>query len=178
MALASAQRAEGAINTWWGKRRMRIAVDSDEAGIELKAVIVEHLRALGATVEDLNLLGGQKVDYPDIGYNLGKRVAMQEFDRGNLICGTGLGMAMIANKVEGIYAGVCHDVYSAERLCKSNDAQVLTLGARVIGPEAAKCVVTAWLHSEFEAGRSLPKVSRMRELEQADRARRGESSDR
>ena len=155
---------------------MRIAVDSDEAGIELKAVIVGHLRALGAAVEDLNYLAGQKVDYPDIGYNLGRRVATQEFDRGILICGTGLGMAMIANKVEGVFAGVCHDVYSAERLRKSNDAQVLTLGARVIGAEAAKCVVTAWLQSEFEAGRSLPKVSRMRELEQADRARHGKSS--
>ncbi len=64
---------------------------------------------------------------------------------------------MIANKVEGIYAGVCHDVYSAERLRKSNDAQILTLGARVIGVEAAKCVITAWMQSEFEAGRSLPK---------------------
>jgi len=98
-------------------------------------------------------------------------VAKGEFDRGVLICGTGLGMAMIANKVEGIYAGVCHDVYSAERLRKSNNAQILTLGARVIGPEAAKSVVTAWIHSEFEAGRSLPKVSRMRELESEDRSR-------
>ena len=156
---------------------MRIAVDSDEAGIELKAAIVGHLRALGVAVEDLNFLAGQKVDYPDIGYNLGKRVASREFDRGVLICGTGLGMAMIANKVEGIYAGVCHDVYSAERLCKSNDAQIITLGARVIGAEAAKCVVTAWLRSEFEEGRSLPKVSRMRELEKEDRARRGAESD-
>ncbi len=150
---------------------MRIAVDCDEAGIELKAVIVAHLRALGAAVEDLNFLGAQKADYPDIGYNLAKRVAEREFDRGVLICGTGLGMAMIANKVEGIYAGVCHDVYSAERLRKSNDAHILTLGARVIGAEAAKCVVAAWLRSEFEAGRSLPKVARMRELERGERAR-------
>ena len=150
---------------------MRIAVDCDEAGIELKKVIVEHLRGLGAVVDDLNFLGAQKADYPDIGYRLARRVAEQEFDRGVLICGTGLGMAMIANKVEGIYAGVCHDVYSAERLRKSNDGQILTLGARVIGAEAAKCVVSAWLHSEFEEGRSLPKVARMRELEKAERAR-------
>ena len=149
---------------------MRIAVDSDEAGLELKATIVEHLRALGAEVEDLNFLAGRKTDYPDIGYHLAKCVANREFERGILICGTGLGMAMIANKVEGVYAGACHDVYSAERLRKSNDAQVLTLGARVIGAEAAKCVVTAWLRSEFEAGRSLPKVSRMRELEKEERA--------
>src|SRR5690242_20945860 len=112
---------------------MRIAVDSDDAGIELKRTVVEYLRASGAAVEDLNLLASEKVDYPDIGYNLARRVAQKEYDRGVLICGTGLGMCMIANKVEGVYAGVCHDVYSAERLRKSNDAQVITMGARVVG---------------------------------------------
>jgi len=75
-------------------------------------------------------------------------------------------MAMIANKVEGVFAGTCHDVYSAERLKKSNDAQILTMGARVIGPELAKMIVDAWLHSEFQGGGSAPKVDKMRELEQ------------
>jgi ribose 5-phosphate isomerase B len=148
---------------------MRIAIDSDDAGTELKRVISEHLRSLGADVEDLDLLKSSKVDYPDIGYNLARRVGDKEFDRGVLICGTGLGMAMVANKVEGIFAGACHDVYSAERLRKSNDAQILTLGARVVGSELAKTIVSAWLKSEFEAGRSLPKVERMRELEQLSR---------
>ncbi len=120
-------------------------------------------------VEDLNLIGGRKVDYPDVGFNLARRVGNKEFDRGILICGTGLGMAMIANKVEGVYAGVCHDVYSAERLSKSNDAQILTLGARVVGPELAKSVVSAWMDSQFQGGNSAPKVSRMRELEKMDR---------
>jgi ribose 5-phosphate isomerase B len=150
---------------------MRIAVDSDDAGIELKRMVVEYLRESGVTVEDLNLLASRKVDYPDIGYNLARLVARKEFDRGVLICGTGLGMCMIANKVEGVYAGVCHDVYSAERLRKSNDAQVITMGARVVGPEVAKAVLAAWLKSEFEAGRSLPKVQRMRELEAIERKR-------
>ncbi len=148
---------------------MRIAIDSDEAGTELKRVISEHLRSLGMEVVDLDLSKGSPVDYPDIGYNLAHRVKDKEFDRGLLICGTGLGMAMVANKVEGIFAGSCHDVYSAERLRKSNDAQILTLGARVVGPELAKTVVSAWLKSEFEGGRSLPKVERMRELEQLSR---------
>ncbi len=154
---------------------MRIAVDSDDAGIELKRIVVEYLRESGVTVEDLNLLASQKVDYPDIGYNLARRVAQKEYDRGVLICGTGLGMCMIANKVEGVYAGVCHDVYSAERLRKSNDAQVITMGARVVGPELAKSVLAAWLKAEFEAGRSLPKVQRMRELEEIERKRAGNS---
>ena len=78
-------------------------------------------------------------------------------------------MCMIANKVDGIYAGVCHDVYSAERLRKSNDAQIITIGARVIGSELAKSILSAWLHAEFEAGRSAPKVARMRELEKLER---------
>jgi ribose 5-phosphate isomerase B len=148
---------------------MRIAIDSDDAGTELKRVVSEHLRSLGADVEDLDLLNGGTVDYPDIGYNLARRVAAKEFDRGVLICGTGLGMAMIANKVEGVFAGPCHDVYSAERLRKSNNAQILTLGARVVGLELAKTVVSAWVKSEFEAGRSMPKVERMRELEKLNR---------
>ena len=150
---------------------MRIAVDSDDAGIEHKRMVVEYLRESGVTVEDLDLLASRKVDYPDIGYNLARLVARKEYDRGVLICGTGLGMCMIANKVEGVYAGVCHDVYSAERLRKSNDAQVITMGARVVGPEVAKAVLAAWLKSEFEAGRSLPKVQRMRELEAIERKR-------
>jgi len=144
---------------------MKIAFDCDENGLPFKHAILKHLQDLGVDAADLNLLAQRKVDYPDIAYNLAKRVAAGEFERGILICGTGLGMAMMANKVKGVYAGTCHDVYSAERLCKSNDAQVLTFGARVIGLELAKMIITAWVHSRFEGGRSLPKVERMRELE-------------
>ncbi len=150
---------------------MRIAFDCDDAGLPLKQVILQHLQDLGVDAVDLNLLAQRKTDYPDIGYNLAKRVAAKEFERGILVCGTGLGMAMIANKVEGVFAGSCHDVYSAERLCKSNAAQVLTLGARVIGPELAKTIISAWVHSRFEGGRSLPKVERMRQLERQEFAR-------
>jgi len=147
---------------------MRIAIDCDDAGLALKQVILQHLRDEGLEAVDLNMLGKSKVDYPDVGYHLAKKVAQKEFERGILICGTGLGMAMVANKVEGVFAGTCHDVYSAERLRKSNNAQVITLGARVIGPELAKSVVSAWLKSEFEGGGSLPKVQRMRELEKQE----------
>jgi ribose 5-phosphate isomerase B len=155
---------------------MRVAFDCDDAGLPLKQVLLEYLNELGIDVVDLNLLAQRQADYPDIGYNLAKRVAAKEFDRGILICGTGLGMAMVANKVEGVFAGTCHDVYSAERLCKSNAAQVLTLGARVIGPELAKTIVSAWVHSRFEGGRSLPKVERMRELERQELAQASDGS--
>lgn len=142
-----------------------VAIDCDDTAIELKKTIVAHLRARGVDVTDLDYLSRRHADYPEIGYALAQEVAAKKFDRGILICGTGLGMAMIANKVEGVWAGSCHDVYSAERLKKSNDANVLTLGSRVIGPELAKMVVDAWLASEFAGGGSAPKVTQLRKLE-------------
>ena len=142
-----------------------MAIDCDDAAIELKKEIVRHLREKGVDVTDLDALGRGKADYPEIGFALARRIQSGEYDRGILMCGTGLGMAMIANKVEGVYAGTAHDTYSAERLRKSNDAQVLTMGARVIGPELAKSIVDAWLPSDFQGGRSQPKVDKMRELE-------------
>jgi ribose 5-phosphate isomerase B len=145
---------------------MQIVIDADEAGLKLKQDLVEHMESLGVEVVDLNHLGkNPDADYPEIGYNLAVKIKDQEYDRGILICGTGLGMAMIANKVETVYAGPCHDVYSAERLRKSNDAQVITLGARVVGVELAKTIVNAWLEAEFQAGSSRPKVESMRNLE-------------
>ncbi len=145
---------------------MHIVIDADEAGLKLKQDLVEHMGSLGVEAVDLNHLGkNPDADYPEIGYNLAVKIKDQEYDRGILICGTGLGMAMIANKVETVYAGPCHDVYSAERLRKSNDAQVITLGARVVGVELAKTIVNAWLEAEFQAGSSRPKVESMRNLE-------------
>lgn len=145
---------------------MKIVIDCDDAALELKRTITEHLMKSGVEVTDLDYLGKNNgAFYPEIGYNLALTIQKGEFDRGILICGTGLGMAMIANKVEGVYAGVCHDVFSAERLRKSNDAQVITMGARVIGPELAKTIVDAWLKSEFQGGGSTAKVQQMRDLE-------------
>lgn len=145
---------------------MKIVIDCDDAAVGLKEILVAHLVSRGVEVTDLDYLGEKKdAFYPEIGYNLALKIQDGTFDRGILICGTGLGMAMIANKVEGVYAGVCHDVFSAERLRKSNDAQILTMGARVIGPELAKTIVDAWLCSEFQGGGSTAKVEQMRRLE-------------
>lgn len=145
---------------------MRVVIDCDDAAVGLKKTLVDYMRGEGVDVTDLDYLGTKKdAFYPEIGYNLALKIKDGSFERGILICGTGLGMAMIANKVETVFAGVCHDVFSAERLRKSNDAQVLTMGARVIGPELAKTIVAAWLKSEFQGGGSQPKVDQMRELE-------------
>jgi len=148
------------------QQTMKVAVDCDEAAVELKRTIIQHLQARGVEVTDLKYLEGKPADYPEIGYHLAQQIAKKKFDRGILMCGTGLGMAMIANKVEGVWAGTCHDTFSAERLKKSNDANVLTMGARVIGPELAKMIVDAWLQSEFAAGGSAPKVQQLHALEQ------------
>lgn len=146
---------------------MKVVIDADDAGVALKRILVEHLSSKGVEVIDLNLLGEKSnATYPEIGYNLALLIKDKKFDRGILICGTGLGMAMIANKVETVYAGVCHDTYSAERLRKSNDAQVMTMGGRVVGPELAKSIADAWLESEFQGGGSTRKVEIMRDLEQ------------
>lgn len=145
---------------------MKIAIDCDDAAIELKHTLIDHLKKAGVDIVDLDYLSHHpNAFYPEIGYNLALKIQDGTYPRGILMCGTGLGMAMIANKVETVYAGVCHDVFSAERLRKSNDAQVLTMGARVIGPELAKTIVDAWLKAEFQGGGSQPKVDQMRKLE-------------
>lgn len=145
---------------------LKIAIDCDDAAVELKNIIYNHIKSKGIDIEDLNYSKNKDVIYPDIGFNLALKIQAGEYCRGILICGTGIGMAIIANKVEGVYASVCHDVYSAERLRKSNNAQVITMGARVIGTELAKTIVDAWMISEFEGGRSLPKIEKIYNLEQ------------
>ncbi len=146
-------------------RDAKIAIDCDDAAIELKNIIFKHLKDQDCAVTDLAYGANKAAMYPEIGYNLAKKIQTGEYDRGILICGTGIGMSIIANKVRGVYAGLCHDVYSAERLRKSNNAQVLTMGARVIGSELAKTIVDAWIASEFLGGGSQPKVDQIVELE-------------
>lgn len=145
---------------------MKILIDADDAAVGLKKVLVNHLKKNDIDVEDLNLLGSKpNATYPEVAFHLARKVQLEKHDRAILICGTGLGMAMMANKVEGVFAGTCHDVYSAERLRASNNAQILTMGARVVGEELAKTIVDAWLKAEFQGGRSAPKVEMMRKLE-------------
>ena len=147
-------------------KKIKIAIDCDDAAVNLKKNIFEHLKANGYDITDLDYSSTKDTAYyPEIGYNLSLKIQNGKYDRGILICGTGIGMCIIANKVEGVFAGVCHDVFSAERLKKSNDAQILTMGERVIGSELAKKIVDAWLDSEFQGGGSSPKVEQLRKLE-------------
>jgi ribose 5-phosphate isomerase B len=148
------------------KKELRVAIDCDDAAVDLKNVVYQFLKDNAVDIIDLNYVGDGGAMYPEIGYSLALKVKNNEYDRGILICGTGLGMSIIANKVEGVWAGLCHDVYSAQRLRKSNDANIMTMGARVIGPELAKLIVEAFLESDFDGGRSQPKVDQMKSLEQ------------
>ena len=146
-------------------RNFKIAIDCDDAATDLKNIVYQHLKDVGCDVTDLAYSAEKAAMYPEIGFNLAQKIKSGDYERGILICGTGIGMSIIANKVQGVYAGLCHDVYSAERLRKSNDAQVITMGARVIGSELAKTIINAWLDSEFSGGGSQPKVDQIVELE-------------
>jgi ribose 5-phosphate isomerase B len=138
-----------------------VAIGSDDAGYALKEAIAARLRESGYPVTDFGCYSPEPVDYPDVAFSLASAVATGEFTRGILICGTGIGMAIAANKVPGVRAAQAHDPYSAERARKSNDAQILTLGARVVGPELALSLVDTWLHAEFAGGASARKVGKI-----------------
>lgn len=144
---------------------MAIAIGCDEAGFELKEVLKRALLEGGHEVEDFGTHDTNPVLYPDIALAAVTSIVEGRNDRGVLLCGTGIGMAITANKVRGIRAAQCHDTYSAERARKSNNAQVITMGARVIGQELAKSILHAWLASEFEPSRSGPKVARIDEID-------------
>ena len=149
-----------------------IAIGADDAGAPLKERLADYLRRRGFEVRDFG--NGDGLDYPDVAAEVAQAVARGEHDRALLVCGTGLGMAIAANKVPGVRAATAHDPYSAERARKSNNAQVLTMGARVIAPEAAEKVLDHWLTAEFEPGPSSPKVAKLEALDARYHAGRGE----
>ena len=141
---------------------LTIAIGADDAATDLKNLIKSHLQSKGIeTIDFSHDIGDNALMYPDIAYNLASAISEGAYPRGILLCGTGIGMAIVANKVPGVRAAQCHDTFSAERARKSNNAQVLTLGSRVIGPELAKNIVNVWLDSEYEGGGSAPKVEKI-----------------
>lgn len=152
--------------------RLKVALGCDEAAYDMKQALVEHVRGLGHEVEDFGTYNAEPVLYPDIAFAAAHAVKEGRFDRAILVCGTGIGVAISANKVPGIRAAQAHDTYSAERARKSNDAQILTMGARVIGVELAKKVAESFLESEFQGGGSQAKIDRIAayEQEQADKS--------
>jgi ribose 5-phosphate isomerase B len=144
---------------------MKIAIGCDEAGFNLKETIKKYVQELGFDVEDYGVFDTKPVLYPDIAYKVATSISTGKHERGILICGTGIGMAITANKIPKVRAAVCHDVYSTERSRKSNDCQIMCLGARVIGDELAKLLVKRWLECDFQGGGSSAKVERIKHIE-------------
>ncbi len=146
---------------------MKIAMGSDHFGYPLKEDLKTYLRELGHEPIDLGCQNpDESTDYPDVAVVVADEIARGAFERGILICGTGIGMAIVANKIPGVRAACCHDPYSAERARKSNDAQIITMGAQVIGPALGRQVLDHWLASEFAGGRSTSKVEKIKRLDQ------------
>lgn len=146
-------------------RSLRVAIGSDHAGLPLKQEIVRFLPELGRSIalewEDFGVHTSEPVDYPDIGLAVARAVASGRFDRGILVCGTGIGMSIAANKVRGIRAALCHDSYSARMAREHNDANVLALGSRVIGFGPAQDIVREFLTTAFAGGRHGRRVSKL-----------------
>jgi ribose 5-phosphate isomerase B len=143
-----------------------IVVGADHLGLPLKDALKAYLIEKGYQVDDVGVNTDDPVLYPDIAVALSEKVAEGKYDRGVLVCGTGIGMAMTANKVPGVRAAVIHDSYSAERARGSNDAQVACFGSLVIGVNTAKKNLDIWLEKEFDGGGSAPKVDLIKALDE------------
>ena len=146
---------------------MRVAAGSDHAGFHLKARLVEYLRQRdGIEVVDLGTHGPESVDYPDYAVAVARAVAGGEADWGLLVCGTGIGVCMAANKVAGVRAATVTDTFTAAATRQHNDANVLCLGERVIGEGVAQSIVDAWLGASFEGGRHQRRVNKITALDE------------
>ena len=144
---------------------MRIAVGSDHAGFAMKQAIIVLLAELGHSYQDFGCFNTNSIDYPDIGRPVAEAVAKKSFDHGILICSTGIGMSIVANKVPGIRAAVCHDTFSARRAREHNDANVLCLGEWVIGQGVMREIVTTYLSANFTGGRHARRLEKIDAME-------------
>jgi ribose 5-phosphate isomerase B len=144
---------------------MRIAIGADWVGFDLKQGLTEHIRALGHVVLDQGADSAAMNDYPDFAEKVGQAVVSDRADLGIVICGTGIGMSIAANKIKGIRAALCHDAFTAARARGHNDANVLALGAWVVSLPHARELVEVFLGSSYEAGHHEPRLAKIRELE-------------
>jgi ribose 5-phosphate isomerase B len=144
---------------------MRIAIGTDHRGFELRAKVLETVQRLGHEVEDLGTFGPDSVDYPDIAAQVARKVSEGQADRGVLICGTGLGMCIAANKFPGVRAAPCHDDLTAEMSRRHNDANILCLSADLLGERLIDRMIELWLSTPFEGGRHARRVEKILDLE-------------
>lgn len=142
-----------------------IAIGCDHGGYALKKEIINYLNRKGLKFRDFGTFSEESVDYPIYAAKVAKAVVSGECDRGLLLCGTGIGISIAANKVKGIRAAACSEVYSAEMSRRHNNANILALGGRVLSPEKAVEIVDVWLNTEFEGGRHQRRVDLITEIE-------------
>jgi ribose 5-phosphate isomerase B len=145
---------------------MKLAIASDHAGYDLKKAVIEYLKTAGVSFTDFGCGPGESVDYVDYGAEAARRVTSGEFDRAILFCGTGLGMAVVANKFPGIIATPCWDEFTATVSRTHNNSNCLTLGGRVLTVDQALRIVKIWLEKEFEGGRHERRIKKIFALEQ------------
>ena len=144
---------------------MRIAVGSDHRGVEMRMKLIEMLGSLGQHVVDVGSYDQENVDYPDVGASVARKVSSGEVDRGILICGTGLGMCIVANKISGVRAAPCHDELTAEMSRRHNDLNVLCLSGDVLAEHVAERLVDIWLNTKFDGGRHARRLDKITEFE-------------
>ncbi|WP_078593506.1 ribose 5-phosphate isomerase B [Evansella clarkii] len=147
---------------------MKVAIGADHGGYILKEEITSLLEEMGIEYEDMGCNCEDSVDYPDYGLPVAEKVARGEVDRGIVICGTGIGMSITANKVKGIRCALVHDMFTAKATREHNDTNVLAMGARVIGPGLAREIAKIWLSTEFEGGRHAKRIGKIAEYEQKE----------
>ncbi len=144
---------------------MRIAIGSDHRGFGVKRRLVQFLQQSGHEVLDLGTTSEDSCDYPDFAYLVGRAVSEQQVDRGILICGTGIGMCISANKIPGVRAALCHDNITAEMSRRHNNANILCMSADLLGMELMERMTRLWLETEFEGGRHVRRVDKIHRLE-------------
>jgi len=144
---------------------MKVAIASDHGGIKIREEIKSLMDEMGIEYQDFGCDCETSVDYPDYALPVAEKVASGEFDRGILICGTGIGMSIAANKVKGIRCALVHDVYSAKLTRLHNDSNIISMGERVIGPGLAREIAQTWLSSDFEGGRHANRIGKISEYE-------------
>ena len=145
---------------------MRVAIAADHAGFPLKAMVVETVRAAGHEVLDLGVFNRKAVDYPDYAAKVALAIQKKEAERGILLCGSGVGACITANKFKGVYASVCHDTYSAHQGVEHDDMNVICLGGRIVGPELVREIVCAFLAADFSTEeRHVRRVNKVRAFE-------------
>ncbi|KEH97636.1 ribose 5-phosphate isomerase B [Clostridium massiliodielmoense] len=144
---------------------MKIAIGCDHGGVDLKKTVIEHLQEKGIEVKDFGTYTEESCDYPEYGQKVAEEVVAKNYDFGIVICGTGIGISISANKVPGARAALCHDTFSAHATREHNNANILALGARVTGPGLALDIVDSFLGSTFEGGRHERRIEKISDIE-------------